>query len=422
MINQQNTYCAQNRNLIIRGFNDLNPPAELEEDEQWNTPNDIDAMDCSGNEITEDNKPAERISMIKTMANIKAGDGKTLFSQVYPSAGGYIEVVFPQLRFTEALSWIKVGHSELARTMSNTSTRLALREPEDAILAAMNSFPWKPFYLSAMINPTERNKVVNVYNKQNKRHFRSVDIDFSPAISYASATKSTETEWPTLKPTKKPSTHAQSAKPVTPNASKTVATVESDLTAVTSPETTRLQAQIDELKQVTQNLATSNEEVKDQLGSLESTTRTQKIAIGTLHEIVDNNHDNMMDKMQGWQTSNDQRHKRSDSKMDQGFNDVSNNIQMMMNMMQQRQGYDVEEEIEFMDDDTNDRTRNEKRETNGNKTPERRKSTRNKKNNNKQNDNDYLPNTQPKADNLGESSSNMSCDHDQEGDGAADES
>jgi hypothetical protein len=127
IIKRINTRMAHYRSILIGGFcdNDDNVPMVFNDENQ-------------NNNILTTTGVTEYLSKC-----IKNSNGDNLFHHVYPPQNGMREVVVKLINFSQAISFRKVAHGELARNMDAASIEKVFLDPIQADLDSVKD-PWKP--------------------------------------------------------------------------------------------------------------------------------------------------------------------------------------------------------------------------------------------------------------------------------------
>jgi hypothetical protein len=140
IIKRTNKWRAQFRSILIPGFCD----------DEDNVPIIYDNTNDPSNILTQ-------TSVTEYLAHyIKNSNGDNLFTHVYPPQNGIREVIVHITNFTQASSFIKVCHGELARIMDIPAIDKVFIDPTQAYLDASKPV-WKPNNRVLNVVPTYEN-------------------------------------------------------------------------------------------------------------------------------------------------------------------------------------------------------------------------------------------------------------------------
>jgi hypothetical protein len=294
IINEQNKFVNMHNSIVLAGFTGLDPQMQIDTVDMTATQEDnkADNKECDSEDTKMDDNNTEEeehsenstekkdkekvedpdvaLTMTEYLCSqIKAGDGEDLFVHVYPPVLGKIEFMFTPFRYQEALAFLKVAHTELAREMSLDGVRQALSDPEPAILAASQTTEWKPFNLARKIQETATTRKKRNNKRQNTHQKAPTNPYFTNTTATTSAT--TMNVWNN-------------------QATPTLSTISSASTKQTEGAIEILQKQMSDLRTVTAKLQYDNRTIVDSIDNVKtahkkSTTELQESA-SQQHESV----------------------------------------------------------------------------------------------------------------------------------------
>jgi hypothetical protein len=172
IVKRINQWRAHHRSIIIPGFCDHEDNVPM----LFNESNYIDNP-LTNTSVTD---------YLKYM--VKDGKGNNLFQHVYPPINGVREAIVQLHNFSQATSYVKVIHGELARNMDQEARQRVFQDPNQALLDASKR-AWTPSTRVADIPPTY-SKGTTEFNPKRTRTIETVTTRNTDS-TYSSVTAGT---------------------------------------------------------------------------------------------------------------------------------------------------------------------------------------------------------------------------------------
>jgi hypothetical protein len=151
IVKQINTWRAHYRSILIDGFCD-----------------DMDNVPMIFNDQNEPDNILTKTSVTKYLSEyVKNSNGDNLFHYIYPPQNGTREAVVKLMNYSQAISYAKVAHGELARNMDDSAIKKVFNDPIQASLDSEKT-PWRPNTRVINIAPTYGNNT-NEFNAKRQR-------------------------------------------------------------------------------------------------------------------------------------------------------------------------------------------------------------------------------------------------------------